>query len=92
MKRRSILVASVVACSFVTGCASYYRVTDPSGAHVYYTDKVDRKDSGVVVFRDAATQMEITLPGSQIEKITKDQYDTGKSQSSAGTIPMMNHP
>ncbi len=80
MKLRNIVIASVVAGGFLTGCASYYRVTEPGNPHVYYTDKVDRKDSGVVVFKDAATQMEVTLPASQIEKITKEQYDTGKAQ------------
>ncbi len=83
MKLRNIVIASVVAGGFLTGCASYYRVTEPGNPHVYYTDKVDRKDSGVVVFKDAATQMEVTLPASQIEKITKEQYDTGKAQSVA---------
>jgi len=81
MKLRSIAFASVVAAAFVSGCASYYRVTEPDGTHVYYTDKIDRKDSGVVVFKDAATKMEITLPASHIEKITKEQYETGKGQS-----------
>ena len=80
MKLRNVFLASVVAGSFLTGCASYYRVTQPGNDHIYYTDKVDRKDSGVVVFKDAATQMEVTLPASQIEKITKEQYDTGKQQ------------
>ena len=95
MKLRSILLASVIAGGFlsVTGCASYYRVTQPGSEHVYYTDKVDRKDSGVVVFKDAATQMEITLPASQIEKITKEQFDTGKSQRvEPGMQPMVSPP
>ena len=83
MKLRRIAFASVIAAGFISGCASYYRVTEPGSSHVYYTDKVDRKDSGVVVFKDAATQMEVTLPASQIEKITKEQYDSGKAQAAA---------
>jgi hypothetical protein len=83
MKLRSIALVSVVGAAFVSGCASYYRVTEPGATHTYYTDKVDRKDSGVVVFKDAATQMEVTLPASQIEKITKEQFDTGKAQAAA---------
>jgi hypothetical protein len=87
MKLRSILLASVVAGGFLTGCASYYRITEPGSKHVYYTDRVDRKDSGVVVFKDAATQMDVTLPDSSIEKITKEQYDTGKAQSISSSNP-----
>src|SRR6185295_19940801 len=64
MKLRNIVLASVVA-GFLTGCASYYRVTEPGTTHVFYTDKVDHKNSGAVSFKDAATQSEITLPASE---------------------------
>ena len=83
MKKFSVFLASVVAVGFIGGCASYYRVTAPGSAHAYYTDKVERKDSGVVVFKDAATETEVTLPASQIENITKEQFDTGKAQAMA---------
>jgi hypothetical protein len=87
MKLRSILLASVVAGGFLTGCASYYRVTEPGEHKVYYTDRVDQKDNGAIVFKDAATQKNITLQGSEVEKITKEQFDTGKAQ--AAQMPAM---
>jgi hypothetical protein len=84
MKLRSLIVTSVVvAAGFVSGCASYYKVTEPGENKVYFTDKIDRKDSGAVTFKDAATQKEITLQGSEVEKITKEQFDTGKAQAAA---------
>ena len=47
MKLRSLIVTSVVvAAGFVSGCASYYKVTEPGENKVYFTDKIDRKDSG----------------------------------------------
>jgi hypothetical protein len=81
MKLRSIAFGSVVVAAFVSGCASYYRVTEPGEHRVYYTDKVDQKDNGAIVFKDAATQKNITLQGSEVEKITKEQFETGKAQA-----------
>ena len=77
MKRR-ILLALVVGSAFVSGCASYYKVTDPNTQAVYYTNNLQRQQSGVVVLKDARTGQEVTLPASRVEKITKEQYDVGR--------------
>ncbi|HEY2587056.1 MAG TPA: hypothetical protein VGI81_15020 [Tepidisphaeraceae bacterium] len=77
MKSRILLIAALAALGSLSGCASYYKVTDPHNNAVYYTDKIDRQQSGVVVFKDAKTSNEITLPSSVIEKIPKEKYDAG---------------
>ena len=81
MKSRTLLVVAVVIGGFVSGCASYYKVTDPNTKTIYYTDKYDRQQSGVIVFKDAKTNSEVTLPSSVIEKIPKEQYDAGRYAS-----------
>jgi len=43
------LLASVLA---TTGCATYYRITDPASGRMYYTDDFKRRGSAVM-FRDA---------------------------------------
>ena len=37
------------------GCVRYYRVTDPGGGHVYFTQQVDEQSSGAVKFNDMQT-------------------------------------
>lgn len=78
MKSKTLLILAVTIGGFASGCASYYKVTDPNNHTVYYTDKYDRQQSGVIVFKDAKTSSEVTLPASQIEKISKEQYDAGR--------------
>ncbi len=58
----------------VSGCASYYKVTDPTSDAVYYTQKVDEKTSGAVAFTDEKTNTKITIQSSQIQEISKDEY------------------
>jgi hypothetical protein len=58
-----------------TGCARYYRVTDPHTRDVYYTRDVDKRDSGAAEFTDARTRAKVTLQSSVIERITKEQFE-----------------
>ncbi|HEY2586409.1 MAG TPA: hypothetical protein VGI81_11650 [Tepidisphaeraceae bacterium] len=83
MKSRTLWIAVVAIAGFASGCASYYKVTDPNTKTIYYTDKYDRQQSGVIVFKDAKTSNEVTLPASQIQKISKEQYDTGRYSETA---------
>lgn len=80
MKSTAILGLIAAAGGFVTGCTSYYQVTDPDTNRIYYTDKLDRRDSGAIRFKDARTGAEITLPASEITVLSKEQYDTAKSK------------
>jgi hypothetical protein len=58
----------------VSGCASYYKVTDPASGKVYYTEDIDKKDSGAIEFKDEATKAQVTLPTSEVMEITEDQF------------------
>ena len=83
MRSRFLLIVGLAATGFVSGCASYYKVTDPNNQTVYYTDNLQRQQSGVVVFKDAKTGHDVTLPASQVQKISKEQYDVGRYSESA---------
>lgn len=63
-----------VAALTLSGCATYYQVTDPASGHVYYTDSVERKGSGSIRFKDEVTKTHITLSTSEVMEITKDQF------------------
>jgi hypothetical protein len=67
-------IRPLIALLLVAGCARYYRVTDPSSNHVYYTRDVDKRDSGAAEFTDARTKAEVTLQSSVIERVTKEEF------------------
>jgi len=79
MRSRIVLGLALVAGGVVSGCTSYYQVTDPENSRVYYTEKLDRRDSGTVRFKDARSGEEITLPSSAIKEIPKEQYEVAKA-------------
>jgi hypothetical protein len=73
--------AAVATVVFVAGCASYYKVTDPGSGRTFYTEKVDRpKDQTTIMFKDAKTGAEVTLPSSEVLEISSDEFKkaTGK--------------
>ena len=71
--------AVLVGLSFVSGCTSYYRITDPSTGNVYYTTNVDNKGGGAVRIKDAATGEKVTLQNSQVAKVSKEEYETNRA-------------
>jgi hypothetical protein len=75
MSRVRTLVAVLLTVS-LTGCAHYFKVTDPASGKVYYTKDIDRKGSAVE-FKDDQTGSNLTLQNSQILQIDKQAYETG---------------
>lgn len=72
-----MILLSVVLLYILGGCASYYRVTDPRTEKVYYTKDIDKKSGGAIVIKDKRTNKKITLQDSEIEKISKEDYNVG---------------
>jgi hypothetical protein len=67
--------------ALVAGCASYYKVTDPSSGRTFYTEKVDRQKGGTtIMFKDAKSGAEVTLPSSEVLEIPSDQYKAATGQ------------
>jgi len=58
----------------VSGCASYYKITDPASGKVYYTEDIDKTGSGTILFKDEVTKSQVTLPTSEVLEITEEQY------------------
>jgi hypothetical protein len=75
---RWAVVASLV---LIAGCASYYRITDPGSGRTFYTEKVERpKGQTTIMFKDAKTGAEITLPSSEVLEISSDEYKQATGQ------------
>ncbi len=67
-------IAVVVFSVLLAGCASYYKVSDPSTGKTYYTEEVKRNGSAVE-FKDAQTGGVMTLQNSEVQEIDKQQYE-----------------
>ena len=77
MKRAIGLFLTGVAMVGLSGCTSYYKVHDPSTGKDYYTTNVERK-SGTTVLKDGRTGAKVSVQNSEVTKITKEQYETGR--------------
>jgi len=79
MKR--YLVTSLIICGMaltVTGCSSYYRVTDPASGKTYYTTKIDNAGrAGAVKIKDERTGSTVTLQSSEVKEISSDEFEAG---------------
>ena len=71
----SVLVALLLAA--LSGCASYYRVTDPSTSKVYYAKEIKKLSGGAVRIKDEKAGDEVTLQNSEIKKIEKEEFNQG---------------
>ena len=80
MKRSGLILA---VCLMLCGCVSYYRVTDLTTGNDYYTNAVEQKSSGAVVFKDSRTGSQVTLQSSKITEVTKEEFTYGDNQTKA---------
>jgi hypothetical protein len=80
-----LFLAVAAGAAALSGCTSYYKVTDPTTGRVYYTTQLKQLDSGAVELTDAGTGGKVSLQNSSVQKINKDRYESGKSTS--GEVP-----
>ena len=67
--------------ALLAGCATYYKVTDPSSGRTFYTEKIDRpKGQTTIMFKDTKSGAEITLPSSEVLEIPSDEYKKATGQ------------
>ena len=71
---RRIWILLMIGAMTLGGCATYYRVTDPtSGKHYYSRNQPPRVNrGGTVRFMDAKSGAEVTLTSSEVKKISKN--------------------
>jgi len=84
MKARIALLAGLL---LATGCTTYYKVTDPTTGKIYYTTELDHKNSGAATLKDARTGNKVSLQNSEIDKVSKEEYETGKNTAPAPVAP-----
>ena len=71
---RFILGITLVGCLLLAGCASHYRVVDPTTDREYYTKSYDELAGGAVRLIDARTGRVVTLQTSEIQKISREYF------------------
>ena len=88
--RSSVIHAAVVLIGlvFLGGCTTYYKVTDPTTGKVYYTTELKHKSSGAATLKDARTGNKISLQNSEVQKVKKEEFESGKNTAPA-TMPAM---
>ena len=79
MRRFALGFVIITASVLASGCANYYRVSDPASGKEYYTTEVKNRSGGAVTFKDAATGDEVTLQNSHVSKVTKEDYETNRA-------------
>lgn len=78
MKRATgVLIASLL----LGGCTSYYKVSDPVSGRTYYTNELKKKGEGAVWLKDARTGSEVTIQNSEVQKISKEEFETNRAKS-----------
>jgi hypothetical protein len=85
---RAVCLAAA-AVLLVGGCAKYYQVHDPSSGKTYYTTKLDEKRGGAVTLKDGRTGADVTVQNSEVQSISKEQYDMGRANSGRAPQPAM---
>jgi hypothetical protein len=85
--RNGWLVVILCVGFAVVGCASYYKVTDPTSGKIYYTKDISNVKSGAVKLKDARTGSRVTIQNSEVKKISKEEYKAGLSAPASNPAP-----
>ena len=70
------LIPTLLVAFLLTGCSTYYRVTDTKTNRVFYTKSISNKKSGAVQFKDVNTEEKVTLMAHSVKKISKDEFNS----------------
>ena len=77
---RFLRFSALLVVLLVSGCTSYYRITDQSTRRTYFTTDYERTSSGAVQFYDEKSRADVTLQSSEIVEISRDEFDSGLKQ------------
>ncbi|MCK9196151.1 MAG: YgdI/YgdR family lipoprotein [Syntrophales bacterium] len=72
------LVSLVVSCLIllaISGCGSYYKITEPTSKNVYYSTEFEKTKTGSIAFKDAKTGAIVTIQNSEIKEISRGTFD-----------------
>jgi len=65
-------------CLGLSGCTTYYKVTDPTTGKVYYTTDIRKKGDGAVQLTDSRTGNQVTIQNSEVQEVKKEVYETAR--------------
>jgi len=91
---KKTLAGMLVAMVCTAGCTNYYQVHDPTTGKNYYTTELRQMDSGATTLKDARTGNEVSVQNSEVKKISKEEFESGKFTPQTGTMsgyPMSGH-
>ena len=69
----SLFVSSIMLLS-ISGCGTYYKITDPTSKRVYYSKEYEKTKTGSVAFKDAKSGAIVTIQNSEIKEISRDTF------------------
>jgi uncharacterized protein YceK len=75
MIRLVSLVVSFLMLLAISGCGSYYKITDPTSKNIYYSKDYEKTKLGGLSFKDAKTGAIVTIQNSEIKEISRDTFD-----------------
>ena len=83
MKNRLLVILFTFLLAIgITGCAKYYKVKDPTGGSVYYTDSIDEAGrQGAIKFKDTKTGTVVTLQNSEVLEVSKEEFKENTQKS-----------
>ncbi|MHC4237710.1 MAG: hypothetical protein ACYSO4_05505 [Planctomycetota bacterium] len=74
---RNCLIVTLLCMLCFCGCSPYYRVTDPTTDHVYYTRSIKKAGGGSIKLEDKRSGKTVTLQTSEVEELEKEEYNQG---------------
>ena len=79
MRKKHLAIWTVFGFTIgLAGCTTYYKVSDPSTGHNYYSTKVKKQSgSGAIKFEDERTKSTVTLQSSEVKEISEEEFQAG---------------
>lgn len=73
MKKAVLAIGACAIFAALSGCTTYYRITDPSTEKSYFTTKYE-KEGGAIEFTDAKSGSMVNIQNAEISEISSDEY------------------
>ncbi|MHC4975702.1 MAG: hypothetical protein ACYTF7_03740 [Planctomycetota bacterium] len=83
------MMCLLLALSAMSSCAQYFEITDLHSGNIYYAtgSTVERTFTGHVVFWDAFTGHQVSLPSWKLRGIPREEFDAAKHYHETGEWP-----
>lgn len=76
IQRRSIGAAAVAAVVVMSGCQSYYQITDPNSERLFYATQISvQSGSGALLLEDSLRKIDVHLDEYEIQELSAEVYE-----------------